>query len=222
MQQNPDADRLADEIASRLAQLPNTTTPMMRCLRREYSLLLSQESSDAVIRIALRLAHRSGAGCRFVAYEILNHHKAAFRSLTVGQLLVLSKGMNTWGAVDCFACYLAGPAWRDGQVPDAVIRNWAKSNDRWWRRAALVSTIALSRRGEPDDVHKTLGICALLVSDGDDMVTKALSWALRELAKKNPAETRRFLDNNHNALAARVRREVQNKITTGLKTPHRR
>jgi 3-methyladenine DNA glycosylase AlkD len=221
MQRAIDADRLAVEIGSRLAGLSSQTTPAARSVRREYSRLLAQVAPDLVVRIALRLASRSGVTCRFVAYEIVQHHKAAFASLTPEGLLKLGAGIDGWAAVDCFACYLSGPAWRDGRLSDAVIRRWIKSADRWWRRAALVSTVALSRRGEAEDGRKVIEICTLAVADRDDMVVKALSWALRELAKKHPGEAREFLARHRDALAARVIREVQNKIATGLKNPRR-
>ncbi len=37
---------------------------------------------------------------------------------------------------------------------------------------------------EPDAIARAM--CALLVTDRDDMVVKALSWALRDLAKRDP------------------------------------
>jgi 3-methyladenine DNA glycosylase AlkD len=52
------------------------------------------------------------------------------------------------------------------------------------------------------------------------MVVKALSWALREASKKHPEQVRRYLAEHKGDLAARVIREVNNKLTTGLKTPH--
>ncbi len=103
-----------------------------------------------------------------------------------------------------------------------MIMGWTRSADRWWRRAALVSTVALSRRGGVDDVRKTFRTCAALVSDRDDMVVKALSWALRELGKKHPEKASKFLADHRRDLAARVIREVENKLTTGLKDPRRR
>jgi 3-methyladenine DNA glycosylase AlkD len=178
--------------------------------------LLAKASPDVVIRTALRLANRSSVTCRFVAYEIVQYHKA-FSSLTPEELLKLGEGIDSWAAVDCFACSLSGPVWRDGRLSNAVIRSWSQSEDRWWRRAALVSTVALSRRGDAEDVRRVVNICALAAPDRDDMVVKALSWALRELAKKHPDEASKFLTRHRDALAARVLREVQNKITTGAK-----
>ena len=214
MEQGIGAHRFAKEIASRLAGLSSRTTPAARSVRREYSRMLAKAQPDLVVRIALLLAKRRDFACRFVAYEIVQHHRTAVAGLTLDDLLQLGDGIDSWGAVDCFACYLSGPAWRDGRLSSAVIRGWARSEDRWWRRAALVSTVALSRRGEVEDVRRVIAVCGLAVSDRDDMVVKAMSWALRELAKKHQEAAERFLAQHRGGLAARVIREVQNKITS--------
>ncbi len=59
----------------------------------------------------------------------------------------------------------------------------------------------------------------MLAADRDDMVVKALSLALRELAKHDPQAVVEFLESDSDALAARVLREVRNNLTTGLKEP---
>ena len=46
-----------------------------------------------------------------------------------------------------------------------------------------------------------------------------MSWALRALATHDPVAVRRFL--RREKLAARVMREVNNKLDTGLKNPRR-
>lgn len=61
----------------------------------------------------------------------------------------------------------------------------------------------------------------MLIADRDEMVVKALSWALRELAKREPKPVRAFLTTHKDALAARLTREVNNKLTTGLKNAHK-
>jgi 3-methyladenine DNA glycosylase AlkD len=126
--------------------------------------------------------------------------------------------------VDAFARTLSGPVWLAGQISDELILEWAVSPDRWWRRAALVSTVALNMRsqGGLGDVPRTLKVCRLLVADPDDMVVKAMSWALRELVAHDPQAVRVFLDEYDAVLAGRVRREVSNKLNTGLKNPIRK
>ena len=108
-----------------------------------------------------------------------------------------------------------------GRITDAEVLEWARSGDRWWRRAALVSTVALNNtaRGGSGDAVRTLTICDALKSDRDDMVVKALSWALRELAKREPDPVRAYLERHGHEIAARVRREVGNKLRTGHKNP---
>ena len=98
---------------------------------------------------------------------------------------------------------------------------WAGSSDRWWRRAALVSTVALNMRsqGGQGDIPRTLCICRILAGDQDEMVAKALSWALRELVVHDAGAVQEFLGEHDKILEARVKREVKNKLGTGLKNP---
>ncbi len=50
------------------------------------------------------------------------------------------------------------------------------------------------------------------------MITKAVSWALREMTKSHPGQVAAYLEENRKALAAHVVREVNNKLRTGLKS----
>jgi 3-methyladenine DNA glycosylase AlkD len=214
--------RLAKEIYSRLDLLTVPNTAAVRAIRREFSARIASAAPESVVQLALHLLDQNSDLLRFFSYELVSRHKAALEQLTTGDLLKLGKGLNSWSSVDCFAMYLSGPLWAHGRVPDRTIATWARSKDRWWRRTALVSTVALSRRGDSDDLRRVAQICALLAADRDDMVVKALSWALREIAKKNPKVVRTFLIEHRHNLGARVIREVNSKLTTGLKTPRRR
>jgi 3-methyladenine DNA glycosylase AlkD len=221
MQPSPENVRLAKEIHARLDQLTAHTTPMVRAIRREFSRRIADAPPETVVQLALDLLNQNSDLLRFFSYELLNRHQPALEQLTTDDLLKLGKGLNSWSSVDCFAMYLSGPLWAQGRISDRMIATWARSKDRWWRRTALVSTVALSRRGNADDLRRVLQVCTLLAADEDDMVVKALSWALREVAKKHPEEVRAFLEEHKHSLAARVVREVNNKLKTGLKTPRR-
>ncbi len=222
-QEHFDIERLAEKISSRMADLPSRTVPSVRAVRREFSKTISQSSADQVIELALRLLENVATEQRFVPYELVNSHKAAMRSLNLSTLQSLGKGLDSWYSVDSFAPYLAGPAWREGQITDEDVHRWTRSEDRWWRRTALVCTVALNNkaRGGTGDTDRTLRVCRLLVEDRDDMVLKAMSWALRELVKHDAKAVQAFLDEHDQSLAKRVIREVRNKLDTGLKTPRR-
>ncbi|HKE26193.1 MAG TPA: DNA alkylation repair protein [Bryobacteraceae bacterium] len=160
---------------------------------------------------------------RFVAYELVLNHQPAMSLLTPPEVERLGAGMKRWGDVDSFACFIAGHAWRTRRIPDSLVRTWTRSADWCWRRAALVSTVPLNSRaqGGTGDARRTLAICRLLLGDREDMVVKAMSWALRELAKRDPGSVRGFLAAHRGQLAPRVIREVTNKLITGLKNPRR-
>jgi 3-methyladenine DNA glycosylase AlkD len=215
-----EVDRLIADLDARMRLLSAPATNEVRAVRRIVSRQLRRASESTVIALANRLVARDAGFDRFLAYEILTWHRPALAQLGTSDLRRLGRGMDSWGDVDTFACYVAGPVWRDEQVPDAEVARWSRSSDRWWRRAAIVSTVPLNSRarGGSGDSTRTLGICQLVLDDPDPMVVKALSWALRELAKRVPADVERFLEDHGERVAALVRREVRSKLQTGLKT----
>lgn len=212
-------EEIAAEIDAEIRALPVRNTPNERAIRRKYSQLLKQASPEFVRDVASKLL--KDYSYRWIAYELIANHREALRQIGEADLEELGQGINSWWSVDSFARTLSGPAWLKGQVSDNLVHNWARSKDRWWRRAALVSTVALNMRshGGRGDVERTLGVCRLLVGDHDDMVVKAMSWALRELLVHDTGAVSEFLNEHEKVLAARVKREVRNKLSTGLKNP---
>jgi 3-methyladenine DNA glycosylase AlkD len=219
MKRSPEAARIVREIRSRMAALLVANTPALRIIRREVARQIRDQIPAIVMQTALLLSNEEPGPLRFVAYELVSHHKQTFESLSIESLLKLGAGINSWSSVDCFAICLCGPTWLNGRIADDAVYAWVDSEDLWWRRTALVSTVALSRHGLRQDVSRVMEVCTRLATDREDMVVKALSWALRELSKKHPEQTRRFIARHKKVLAARVIREVENKLTTGRKTP---
>jgi 3-methyladenine DNA glycosylase AlkD len=212
------------DIARQIRAQKDLTAATLYALFRQLSKQVADLSSRDVIQIALRLVELDEPAFRSVGCALVSHHPNTLESLGVRTIERLGRGINSWGDVDVFAGYIAGPAWRLKRLKDDHIHRWARSKDRWWRRAALVSTVPLNRKslGGTGDTRRTLAVCRLLVDDRDYMVVKALSWALRELIRHDAKSVRRFLSTHKDALAARVIREVNNKLSTGLKNPRRR
>lgn len=194
-------------------------TASERALRRNYSAMVQTAAAEDVLDFTREMLFTHGH--RWQAYEIIAGHKAAFHSLNAELLEEFGRGINSWWTTDAFGRTLAGPAWREGLVGDELMVEWAHSPDLWWRRAALVSTVAFNLRsqGGKGDVRRTMLICRLLAADQADMVVKALSWALRALVYFDPQAVEGFLSEYEGVLAGRVKREVGNKLRTGLKNP---
>ena len=196
-------------------------TPTLRALRRARNAEWRGRAPDFIMGVAMELQRRRAH--RWLGYELIRHHRPTFDRLNDRSLEDLSAGLDSWDVVDAFGRILSGPAWARGLASDALIDSWSSSGDRWLRRTALVSTVALNvpadgGRGDPD---RTLAVCRRMADDRDDMVEKALSWALRALAVRDGAAVRQFLAAEEPRLAARVKREVRHKLDTGLKNPRR-
>src|SRR5215470_4894880 len=131
---------LVNEIEERVEAEPVRNTAALRALRREYSKRLKNASATEIVAIATTLIKRRRVH-RFIGDELISSRPDALQILGKKELESLGAGVSSWDQVDCFACYLAGPAWRAGQIEDESIIKWARSRDRWWRRAALVSTV---------------------------------------------------------------------------------
>lgn len=189
-----------------------------RAVAKKLSRELRSASGADVRTIGLALVR---GGRRWIGYEIIEAHREAMSGLTAADVEALGEGVDSWVATDTFGVLIAGAAWRAGVLADADVKRWAKSDDLWWRRTALVATTGLNAksRGGAGDAKRTLAVAKLLVADREDMVVKAMSWALRELAKREPAAVVAFLKEFDGELAARVKREVGNKLRTGLKNP---
>ena len=211
-------------IARQIRAQKDHTAPALHALRHQLSKQLAEMDGRDVIQIALRLVELDGPAFRSMGSALVFCHRDALERLRPMTVERFGRGMNGWGDVDTFAGYISGPAWRARRLTDNHIHRWARSKDRWWRRAALVSTVPLNRKsfGGTGDTARTLRVCRLLAGDPDDMVVKALSWALRELVRHDAKSVRQFLSTHKHALAARVLREVNNKLSTGLKNPPRR
>lgn len=216
-----DVESILKQVERKVAAVPVRNVPSVRAIRREYSKQLANWSAPNMLDLVAGLIAERSWPHRLIGFELLANHPKAFSRLNDNRIDRLAKGLTDWGSIDLFGCSLAGPAWRDGLLSDRQVENWMNSPDRWRRRLALVCTVALSRsaRAKPANAAKVLYVCRRLVADRDDMVVKALSWALRELSKFSRDEAQTFLEENEPDLAARVVRELNNKLRTGLKTP---
>ena len=94
---------------------------------------------------------------------------------------VLAAAISSWADHDALVHYLIAPmiATKPARVKDAF--GWAKSENRWHRRAACVALIQGTR--PKMFLPEIMRLSNLLLADEDDMVQKGLGWLLRETAK---------------------------------------
>ncbi len=105
----------------------------------------------------------------------------------------LKNYVNNWGNCDHF-CGISGELLV--LYPELVskTKKWAKSKNRWFRRAAAVSLIEpVRKRLMLKEVFKTAD---LLLTDDDDMVQKGYGWMLKEAGNQYPDEVFKYVMKN--------------------------
>lgn len=193
--------------------------PVQRNIVKQFSKEIKNLEKEDVIKIAVALINTNIFECQQVVYEAIANDKKIISALNFKDIQDISKNLDNWLSVDTFASLIVGPVWRDNRVSDTIIQNWAKSENFWMRRVAVVATVALNQkaRGGAGDPKRTLDICGIVAGDTEDMVIKSLSWALRELAKRDVKPVQDFIKEYEKILSPKIKREVEKKIETGKK-----
>jgi 3-methyladenine DNA glycosylase AlkD len=171
------------------------------------------------ISLCKELVKRDIFECQAIAYELIGRNKKLLSALNYKDLMDLWRNLDNWASVDHFTVGIYGVLWGKGVVTDQHIEKLLSSDNFWDRRVAVVSTVALNlkSRGGTGDTPRTIAVCERVVDDREDLIRKALSWALRELSKRDPRAVRDFLDKYQNRLAGLVIREVNHKLDFGTK-----
>ena len=99
--------------------------------------------------------------------------------------------IGSWADHDGLVHYLIGPMIVSEPARVQKAFRWARSPDRWHRRAACVALIQGTRQRK--FFSQIMRLSNLLLKDEDDMVQKGLGWLLRETAKADPKRTIPYL-----------------------------
>ncbi len=102
--------------------------------------------------------------------------------------------IDNWAKCDGFCNHTVGDFMM--KFPDCVgeLKDWAKSSNRWLKRAAAVSLIVPAKKGM--FLAEAFEICDLLLVDGDDLVQKGYGWLLKAETEKHPAEVLAYVLKN--------------------------
>jgi len=99
--------------------------------------------------------------------------------------------ISSWADHDALVHDLIAPMVASSPARVKNVFRWAKSRNRWHRRAACVALIRGTRaKMFFPEITK---LSNSLLADEDDMVQKGLGWLLRETAKFNPKRTVPYL-----------------------------
>ncbi|NRQ51126.1 DNA alkylation repair protein [Aeromicrobium stalagmiti] len=86
-----------------------------------------------------------------------------------------------------------------------IVRAWSVDDDLWLRRLAIISQL-----GRQDRVDRALLADVIIprLSDREFFVRKAIGWALRDVARVDPAWVRLFVADHEDSISGLSRREA--------------
>jgi 3-methyladenine DNA glycosylase AlkD len=105
------------------------------------------------------------------------------------------KGINNWDLVDLSAPKILGEYLIDKDRNILFI--FAKSNDLWEKRIAVLSTFTFIKN---NDFNDALKIFEILLNDKHDLIHKAVGWMLREIGKIDLKTEENFLRKHYKAM----------------------
>jgi 3-methyladenine DNA glycosylase AlkD len=167
------------------------TGDLRRAVRRCRREILREHDFDFLVQVADELFSGSVLEEKVAAVFLLEKLDAQFGDREFRLFESWLDRISSWADHDGLVHYLIAPMVAAKPARAQAVFRWAKSRDRWHRRAACVALIrgARAKMFFPQIVK----LSNSLLADKDDMVQKGLGWLLRETAKFEARRTVPYL-----------------------------
>jgi 3-methyladenine DNA glycosylase AlkD len=123
--------------------------------------------------------------------------------------------VNNWASCDTFCNHTMGAFLEMYPQNLSGLKIFARSDNRWMRRAASVSLIIPARKGK--FLKEILEIASLLIKDKDDLVQKGYGWMLKVASQSHQQEIFDFVMKNKSSMPRTALRYAIEKMPTDLK-----
>ena len=110
----------------------------------------------------------------------------------------IERYIDNWAKCDSFCNHTVGDLIQ--KYPELVreVKTWAKSQNRWLKRASAVSLIVPAKKGM--FLQEAREICDVLLLDGDDLVQKGYGWLLKEESRQHQREIFNYVVKNRKSM----------------------
>ena len=160
-----------------------------------------------------------------IAGSLLRRFPEFRRILSLGKIYDWLDNLRGWAEVDslCQSCFTAEEILARWDEWERLLLKLARDENIHRKRASLV----LLTRATRESGDKRLSDLAFsnidrLKENREILVTKAISWLLRDLTKNNRSQVQEYIRANEDTLPRIAIRETRTKLLTGKKTPPRK
>ncbi len=176
-----------EEVKSRgwyTAELRKVAVRLRRTIVRE-------QGFEFLLDVADQLFQGSMLEEKVCAVMLLENQSARFSDFDFARFDSWLDRVSSWADHDALVHNVIAPMILSKPVRCQEVFRWAKSPNRWRRRAACVALIRAAR--EKKFFSEITRLSNQLLRDDDDMVQKGLGWLLRETAKADAKTTLPYL-----------------------------
>lgn len=127
----------------------------------------------------------------------------------------VSEYIGNWASCDTLCNHTVGTFLE--MYPEFLpeLKRWARSSNRWMRRASVVSLIVPARKGK--FLPEITELADILLTDSDDMVQKGYGWMLKVASKEHQREIFEYVLKNRAAMPRTALRYAIEKMPAELK-----
>jgi 3-methyladenine DNA glycosylase AlkD len=156
-------------------------------LRRLVTGYLDMALADVAALLHTPIHEQRMAALLILSYQFATANEAK-QTQIYNFYLDNTRWINNWDLVDVTVIPIVGAyLLTRSRKP---LYGLAKSNVLWERRMAIVATHCFIKKEQFED---TLALADLLLSDGHDLIHKAVGWMVREVGKRDVAVMEAFL-----------------------------
>lgn len=203
--------------------------------KREYFKVMAKDSHSIAKDFAKQNASMSQKDFESLIYDLTHassHNEHSFAGNLLQYMPEHRKHINLiclnswlekahgWGEVDalCQSTFTAEEILNNWQTWKSLLTKFSKDQNIHKRRASLV---ILTKPVRHSDNKRLTDLAFNLINrlkhEKDVLITKAISWLLRDLIVNNRDQVVRYLKANADAIPKIALREVSNKLLTGKK-----
>jgi 3-methyladenine DNA glycosylase AlkD len=154
---------------------------IVRSVKRQHG-GLSRSALLALVRI---LWARPAFERRMMAVLLLETFEPLLRPVDIALLERLIRQSKTWAFVDELAIAIVGPLVERSTGLLGVLDRWARDDDFWLRRSAMLALLRPLRRGN-GDFRRFARYAERMLEEREFFIRKSIGWILRETGKRQP------------------------------------
>lgn len=167
-------------------------TPLVRTLAKDVFKTIKTSSKERLLESCEKLwasgIHEEGLVACFWSHSLV-------KKLIPSDFDLLERWVeayvSNWALCDTFCNHTVGEFLMQYPAFLPQLKEWARKENRWMKRAAAVSLIVPARRGL--FLKEVLEIATILQKDEDDLVQKGVGWMLKVAAQKHETTIQDFV-----------------------------